>query len=344
MSPPLWKIIVVFVGAFIGMVAPVAVLLVSIALGPPPYVLHEEELGPAWSTPRLYPDGSTVAVHTYPNAAAAKDGVETLARLIPRTLTTTIQDVVRYTRQDNQRRGLLLPVDNRVINIEAADDTTIDQRFKRLPFVSENPEQNVMSRLISQHLGVFSLGLGLYLLLWFYFLVRGGTWATRIPPPPGIPPVPVETLRARLLAINDLNLPFQIREEPTGRLVAEWRIADAHWMGILEAGGLRKAHWIYMELDARAHKVRAQDRERTISWSGGTPRVGWSLSFFRGINFWQYERGAAVGLFFKEGTWTTRAYTYRFSLTEMKNPLIEVIVQSGWTFAPVITFFRPVGG
>jgi hypothetical protein len=80
---------------------------------------------------------------------------------------------------------------------------------------------------------------------------------------------------------------------------------------------------------------------RQVTPRGGV--VGWSWSFFRGINFFQYERGVQVGLFFKDGQWT-KAYNYRFNLAEMKNPLIEVIAGSGWTFAPVVTFFRPLGG
>ena len=321
-----------------------AVLLVLAVLGPPPYLLHEEQLGPEWSAPRQYPDGSTVTVHTYPDAAAAEEGVEALVSTIPRTSTSTTLNVSRYTREDDQRRGLLVPVENRVIQIEADDDNAVDERLESLPFVSENPEKNLTYVLFSQHLGVFFLGLGVYLPLYSYFLFRGGAWAARVPPAPGVPPVPVETLRARLLAVNDFDLPFQVREESNGRLVAEWRIADARWMELLEAGGLHKAHWIYMELDPSERKVRAQDRDRTVSWSGGVSRFGWSFSFFRGISFSQYERGAAVGLFFKDGEWTTTAYNYRFSLPEMKNPLIEAVVQSGWTFAPVITFFRPIGG
>jgi hypothetical protein len=51
-----------------------------------------------------------------------------------------------------------------------------------------------------------------------------------------------------------------------------------------------------------------------------------------------------MGLFYKDGRWTTTAYNYRFLLSEMKNSLIEVTIESGWTFAPVVTFFRPLGG
>jgi hypothetical protein len=179
----------------------------------------------------------------------------------------------------------------------------------------------------------------------FALLFRGGAWAASIAPAPGVAPVSAETLRARLLAVNDFDLPFQVREEGRrGRLVAEWRIAVARWLGLMEAGGLTAAHQVHLELDLKAHRVLAQDRAWAISWSAGVPHLGRSWSFFRGINFFEYERGALVGLFFKDGRWTTTAYNYRFHLAEMKNPLIQAIVESGWTFAPVVTFFRLLGG
>ena len=180
-------------------------------------------------------------------------------------------------------------------------------------------------------------------LLWLACLFRGGAWAASIASAPGVAPVSAETLRARLLAVNDFDLPFQVREEGRrGRLVAEWRIADARWLGLMEAGGLTAAHQVHLELDLKAHRVLAQARSWAISWSAGVPHLGRSWSFFRGINFFEFERGALVGLFFKDGRWTTTAYNYRFHLAEMKNPLIQAVVGSGWTFAPVVTFFRPL--
>jgi hypothetical protein len=41
-----------------------------------------------------------------------------------------------------------------------------------------------------------------------------------------------------------------VREEGRrGRLVAEWRIADARWLGPMEAGGLTATHQVHLELD-----------------------------------------------------------------------------------------------
>jgi hypothetical protein len=65
------------------------------------------------------------------------------------------------------------------------------------------------SFLFTRHLLLVLLGGASYLLLWFALLFRGGAWAASIAPAPGVAPVSAETLRARLLAVNDLGLPFQ---------------------------------------------------------------------------------------------------------------------------------------
>jgi hypothetical protein len=345
--PQTWKIVLLYGAAFGGMLLPVAAGLVLTFCGPPPYLFREDQLGPEWAQPAAhdFPDGSCVTVHGYADEAAAREGAGAVLGAVPRTSTEFMPGVTRYTRRDNGRRGLVMALGSRVIHVEAGDDGTVNARLGGLPFVTENPEKGPLTVLFTRHLPLAVLGLAGYLLLWFALLFRGGSWAGSLTSVPDVAPVPAETLRARLLAVNDLGLPFQVREEGSGgRLVAEWRIADACWVGLTEVGGLTTVHQVYLELDPGTHKVRAQDRDRTVSWSGGVARLGWSWSFFRGINFFQYERGAGVGLFFKDGRWTTTASDYRFHLAEMKNPLIEAVVESGWTFAPVVTFFWPLAG
>jgi hypothetical protein len=341
--PQAWKFVVFFVGAFVSTIAPVAVGMVLEFTGQPPYLLREDQVGPEWAqpAPRAFPDGSTVTVVTYPDEAAARDGTGAALKDVPRESTEYTLNMTRYTRRDDGRRGLVLAVSNRVIQVEAADDHLVDARLADLPFLAENPEKGPIARLFSRHLPLALLGIAGFFLLWFALTMRTGSWAASLSPAAGVAPVPAETLKARLLAVNGLGLPFRVREEGR-RLVAEWRIADARWVGLTEVGGLTKAHEIHLELDPRTRRVLAQDRDRTVSWGGGVGRLGGSWSFFRGINFFQYERGAAAGLFFKDGGWTTTAYNYRFYLAEMKNPLIQAVVGSGWTFAPVVTFFRPL--
>ena len=334
--------VVYVVGIVAGILVPVVAGLLLGFLGPAPYLLNEHRLAPEWSSHRTFADGSSVVVRTYPSPAEARQGAEAISQSIPTSSSSRTLNVRRYTRADDQRRGLLLPVGSRVVQVEAADAGAVDARLRGLPFIRENPEKNVMWVLFTEHLGAVLAGLALYVLAFGYVMARGASWAWEVLPAPGVAPVPAETLRSRLLALNDLGLPFQVREEPDGRLVAEWRSADAEWAGLMESGGLRDTHRVHLDLDPGAHRVRNVDEHVTVSWSGGIAHVSASFSFFRGISLYDYRRGVQAGLFFRDGRWRTKAYDYRFLLSEMKSPLVEAVTGSGWTFTPVVAFFRPL--
>ncbi|HYW14237.1 MAG TPA: hypothetical protein VE871_19885 [Longimicrobium sp.] len=341
MKPDRRRIILYVTGIIAAIVVPVAGVLLLGFLGPSPYLLDEAALGSEWSSPRRFPDGSTVAVMAFAMPAAANQGAAAISRSIPTTFTSHTLNVVRYTRGDDGRRGLLLPVGRRVVHVEAADDRTIDARLHGLPFLSRNPEKNFAWILFTRYLGVALAGIALYAVLIGIGMARGASWAAEIAPRPRTPSVTAKTLRARILALNDLDLPFHVREE-AGGLVAEWHIADDRWIGPMEAGGLNDIHRIHMQLDPVRERVRSLDVRRTVSWSSGIAHARASFSLFRGISFYDYERGAQLGVFFRDGRWSTRAYDYRFVLSEMKTPLVEAITGSGWRFTPVVTLSRPL--
>jgi hypothetical protein len=341
MKPSRRRIIVYVAGIVAGIVVPVAAALLLGFLGPAPYLLDEDGLGPEWSSPRRFPDGSTVSVTAFATPAAASQEAESIRQSIPTSSTSQTLNVVRYTRADDQRRGLLLPVDRRIVQIEAADDRAIDARLHALPFLRENPEKNLVWVLFTEHLGVVLSGMALYVVAFGIAMARGASWAAEIAPRPRTAPVTAKTLRSRILALNDLDLPFQVREEPDG-LVAEWRIADDRWIGLMEAGGLTDVHRIHMRLDPVRERVRSLDVRKTVDWSAGLAQVSASFSFFRGISFFDYDRGVEMGLFFRNGRWSTKAYDYTFVLSEMKTPLVQAITGSGWRFKPVVTLSRPL--
>jgi hypothetical protein len=341
MKPSRRRIIVYVAGIVAAIVVPVAIALLLGFIGPAPYLLDEDGLGPEWSSPRQFPDGSTVSVTAFATPAEANQETESIRESIPTSSFSQTLNVVRYTRADDQRRGLLLPVEHRIVQVEAADDRAIDERLRGLPFIRENPEKNLMWVLFTEHLGVVLSGMALYIVAFGIGMARGGSWAAEIAPKPRTAPVTAKTLRSRLLALNDLDLPFQVREESDG-LVAEWRIADDQWIGLMEAGGLHDVHRIHMQLDPVREQVRSLDVRKTVDWNAGLAEVSASFSFFRGISFFDYDQGSEMGLFFRNGRWSTRAYDYRFVLSEMKTPLVEAIAGSGWKFKPVVTLSRPL--
>src|SRR5262249_10378044 len=135
--PQIWKIVVLFLSAFAGMILPIAVGMVLWFSGPPAYLLDEGRLSPgvARSEPQAFPAGSTVTVYADPDEAAARDGAGAALKAVPRDCTEYLPGRTRYTRRDNGRRGLVLALGSRVIHIEAADDDTVNARLAGLPFV-----------------------------------------------------------------------------------------------------------------------------------------------------------------------------------------------------------------
>ena len=136
---------------------------------------------------------------------------------------------------------------------------------------------------------------------------RVGSWTGTAIPKVGAKPADAATLRARLLAMNELALPFKISEKRNGDLIAEWQIADAQWAMLMEAKHLSKQHKITMRLCESDTTVRVIEEDRTLSWSAGVAGISFSLNYFRGIVFYQYERGFEGGLILKNGQWQVAA-------------------------------------
>jgi len=338
------RLAIYFAAVFGGVVLPFVVALPFSLLGPPPYILVGDGPGQDWADGRGFDDGSRVVARRMVDARAARDEARRLFGSAARASSSETLGLMRYRGPDD-RRGLVLAVGNVALQIEAPTADGLDRRLAALPFVAPNPRGNPLLLAFTTYLPWTMAGFALYIAVMFVVGARGAGWAAQVLPGPTAP-APAAQLRQRLLAINGLDLPFQVREEPSGRLIAEWRIADARWAGPLQAGGLMRAHRVHIDLDETDHRARVVDASSTIDWSATAAALRGNAAFFRGITFFQYERGRAVGLLYKpDGTWGVRdAYNYRFDLGEMKIPLIDAVTGSGWTWAPVVSFYRPIGG
>lgn len=182
--------------------------------------------------------------------------------------------------------------------------------------------------------------LGYYLVLiplWSYL----GAWASRVDPKTGALPISKEDLVAKLLAVNDPKLPWAIRRGEKEDLIAEWKIVDEKWVDMFAANRINIIHKLRFRIDTKDYTVHAQDVERRVSWRvgvDGRPQATLHWSGKRGIDFYQYDWGALYGLIYKDGKLKIDfAYNYKFNLSEMKNPLIEVVTENGWTWEGAFT-------
>lgn len=153
-------------------------------------------------------------------------------------------------------------------------------------------------------------------------------------PDPNTPIVPLDEAKKNILALNRETAPYQIRDgkEENVDLVAEWKIVDAKWYGIFNKSGLKKVFKILIVLDDTKKEVRMVDQSYSVEWTAGIPSLSLSAEAFRGQKI---EMSAGMGYAFTEEFKPGVVYNYRFNTGEIKKPLDEAILNSGWSIKKV---------
>ena len=335
-----------FVLVFAGLLLPLGAVLHAAVFGPPPYVLVGTEPAPAWFSERRSPEDGRVLVHRYNSADEARAAARRLADSIPKSFTQTTADSVRYRHRESGRAGIILPLSEFVVHLTAPDADLLETHFESLDFIAENPQANWLWVATTQHMqATVAAGIA-YLVLYGVFMCRGAAWAARIAPERGTFRLSADALRKQLLEINELDVPFRIQEGPKGRLLAQWQVADARWSNLFQSGSLQHVRHLQLELDARARKVRVIETARSMQTGRGPFSFVLRFAWSRGVGFSGLEAGRLVGLKhdLQRGWILQEAYRYSFDAYELKAPLIQATTASGWTWQPVLTFFRPLGG
>ncbi len=181
--------------------------------------------------------------------------------------------------------------------------------------------------------------IGMLLLVGIYGVgfFKGIGWTASAKAVTGAPIVPASDLVSRLMAINDLDAPFTITKgESLNELIADWRYADAKWIDLARAHGMRKTFRMKLTLDDAARTVRATDYTAEFDWSAGRGGASIEWKAATGIVFFQKEQQTVFGLQLDERgrLQTVASYSYKFDMNEMKSPIIATITLSGWAWCP----------
>lgn len=143
-------------------------------------------------------------------------------------------------------------------------------------------------------------------------------------------PVSVEQLRAQIQAINTFDAPVMVQERK-GKLVATWKYVDARWLELFAKAGLSKSYELHMKFDEARHTVTMVDRVKEAAWrvgvSGGMGGGAGSGSVSQGV-IMAYEVGKQWGI--RENLALGKVYDYKFVPTEIKLPILNSILRSGW--------------
>lgn len=239
-------------------------------------------------------------------------------------------------------RAYALHMNNMVGVWTGPDDLAIRERMMRTGFkipgrapLAKGPTDNTMN---FGRVGLIAVGIAIYLLLAVLYFFKGSAWASSARPVAGTSPISQAELTARLEAINALDVPFRIeRGAGSNELIATWRYADAKWVDLARARGLRRTFRTRLTLDAAAQVVRATDDIAEYDWSVGRGGADLVWRGASGIVFFQTEHQRVFGLQLDErGHFKPElSYAYTFHSEELKAPLRQAITQAGWSWRPV---------
>ena len=244
-------------------------------------------------------------------------------------------------------RANILHFQNMVGVWTGKDDTAIRERMvaggfeipRRAPLAGVPPKTGVGKSTTSIPIGLAAALIALNLFVVTVHFFKGAAWAGTSPATPGVAPVAATELAARLEAVNTLDVPFHIeRGALPNEFFATWRYADAKWVDLARARGMKRTFRIRLMLDEKNGTVRATDYVASFDWSAGRggAEVEWKTGL--GIVFFQYEQQRVFGLQLDEqGRFMPElSYAYTFNMNEMKSPLITAVNHAGWNWRPTV--------
>ncbi|MGW6685352.1 hypothetical protein [Streptomyces sp. NPDC054961] len=151
----------------------------------------------------------------------------------------------------------------------------------------------------------------------------------------GATALPAPELRAALLALNNTNVPFGVRDAAgeTGGvradLLAHWRVLEPATGSGTGRRQVERTFRIWMRLHPEEREVRAVDEQWAVTRAGGPPGRTVRREHGRGPirhvqKEWTYERGP-------DGR-RRRVETFRLDTRDLKDPLRHTVVDAGWTW------------
>ena len=219
-----------------------------------------------------------------------------------------------------------LPIENSSAGVDAASVSGAPSKMQVSDRLASNWRAMTASLVINLSLAVF----------WFF---KGSAWSVRQPPPAGTRPEPAASLRNSLLALNQQDVPVHVIAWPNrDTLEITWRYADAQWLDLMRAHKMRRTHKLVLALDEHTHKIRVLEYWSAFDASAGPNDLHLNWTAARGMQFFELEHRRIFGVQLDASGKPTGELSkaYAFNLQELKQPIIEAVTASGWTWQPVM--------
>ena len=152
--------------------------------------------------------------------------------------------------------------------------------------------------------------------------------------------LPKSDLLAKLTELGQKSDQFTLASSPETDFVVERKIVDATVAGTVSADSLKKNYKAFLLLDEPAHEARYNEEMAETSKDAGVSPGGAGASeekkVFRGKVLFSKQSGKEF-VVKKEGL--TPVYDYSFDVQKVRDPIKDLVENSGWKFKQV-TFKR----
>ena len=286
--------------------------------------------------------GSSSRVESLRRSSNSRKSVAVTPAAGPRAGSTArVNGIMSSPPATNSTPGAAVPKEKVEANRMPLGPLPTEDSSRRIGAASASsaPSKTQVSTRLSSNWRAMTAFLVINLLLAVFWFFKGSAWSVRQPPRPGTRPEPAVLLRDRLLALNQQDVPVQVFASPDGNTVdVSWRYADARWLDLMRVHKMRRTHKLVLGLDEHSHTARVREYWSAFDASTGLNdlRLNWTVA--RGMQFFEFEHRRVFGVQLDASGKPTgelsKAYT--FNLQELKQPIIEAVTVSGWTWQPVM--------
>lgn len=138
-------------------------------------------------------------------------------------------------------------------------------------------------------------------------------------------PIPLDQLREELLAINDVPGPVQVISKRK-KIILTWRYNQEQWCELLSRLGITRVYELHCRFDPGSQTVFLTDRIRRADFIICPERI--KLGFARIPMPFLRVRQGRLGTVSTYAT--TEAFEYDFHPREIKAPVMDTLLASGW--------------
>ncbi len=139
-------------------------------------------------------------------------------------------------------------------------------------------------------------------------------------------PLPPAELRKKILELNEYDVPVMVKEKRK-KLIITWKYVDAKWYELIAKAGLKKLYELHIKFKQDENLVTLIDVNKTVYWRAAPTQVKIRGGFFRGVMLhWEISKLWGLDENFK----FRKIYDYKFTPSEIKNPVLNSILRSGW--------------